>query len=156
MSHITMSPIKIALDMSGHRWVDCSNSSVRPDFTEPPPAPRKVKRSPSEEREFEHFPVRELFGDEPPYKTVDIETKENHAQHERPKAPDSTRVHTLNEIECLFKYAVNTPCHENIDLALAAIVKYTDKYGYKEPNVIKMEIHLRSILMMGDVIANII
>lgn len=151
MSHITISPIKIALDASGRRWVDCSDSSVRPDFTEPPPAPRKMKRSTSEERELEYFPVRQLFGDQPPYQTVDIEEKEN-----RPKAPDSDRVHTLEEIECLFKYAANTPCHDNIDLALAAIVKYTDKYGYKEPSVIKMEIHLRSILMMGDVIANII
>jgi hypothetical protein len=109
-----------------------------------------MKRTPSEEKEFEYFPVRELFGEEPPYKTVNIE------QPQQSKTPEPERVHTLKDIECLFKYAVNTPCHDNIDLALAAIVKFTDTYGYKEQAVLKMEVHLRSILMMGDVIANII
>lgn len=108
-----------------------------------------MKRSPSEEKEFEHFPVRELFGDEPPYKTIDIDSTK---PPKKDKAPECNRDYTVEEIASLVEYTKKTPSHDNIDMALAAITKFTDKNGYKESSITKMETELRSILLMWAVV----
>jgi len=108
-----------------------------------------MKRSPSEEKDFNYFPVRELFGDMPPYQTVDIDSTKPTKNEEK---AESKRDYTVEEIETLVEYTKKTPSHDNIDMALAAITKFTDKNGYKEPLITKMEIELRNILLMWAVV----
>jgi hypothetical protein len=143
-------PTSPSFDSSGHRWIDCSDCSVRPGFVEPPPAPRKMKRSPSEEKDFNYFPVRELFGDVPPYQTVDIDS--NNPPKDEKKKAESKRDYTVEEIESLVEYTKKTPSHDNIDMALAAITKFTDKNGSEEPSIAKMEKEVRNILLMWAVV----
>ena len=110
-----------------------------------------MKRSPSEEKDFNYFPVRELFGDVPPYHTVDIDSTKP-SKNEKKKASESKRDYTVEEIETLVEYTKKTLSHDNIDMALAAITNFTDKNGYTEPLITKMETELRSILLMCTVV----